>query len=172
MKKFIKHHYPFVERGLMLPKIYHWGFFLCCLSAVNFSVVLELWQSYGLRQNLAQEVVKQSTELIHQEKLFAKLKQHSERHELSPQLTKEIIALNEQIHELLNDEIELIAYQWDFSSRPVLQIELEGYFRYLHHFFTALLTQQNAFSFAKLDMQKMENGRVQSYLILLLNIGE
>ncbi|WP_129582330.1 hypothetical protein [Rodentibacter caecimuris] len=172
MKRFIKQRYPFVERGLMLPKIYHWGFFICCLSAVNFSVVLDLWQSYWQRQAITLEVIKQSTELTHQEKLLATLKQHSERHELSPQLTKRIIALDEQIHDLLNDEVELVTYQWDFSSRPVLQIQLEGYFQYLHNFLTALLTQQKALFFAQLDMQKVEGGRVQCHLILPLNIEE
>ncbi|VEH64942.1 Uncharacterised protein [Rodentibacter pneumotropicus] len=49
-------------------------FFICCLSAVNFSVLLEGWKSEQQRQMLEQEIVQQSTELAHQEKLLSTLK--------------------------------------------------------------------------------------------------
>ncbi|OOF40506.1 hypothetical protein BKK47_03650 [Rodentibacter mrazii] len=172
MKPLIKKPLPFVEKWLVLPKIYHWGFFVCCLSAVNFSVLLEGWKNEQQRQTLEQEIAQQSTELVHQEKLLSTLKKHSDQRELSPQLTKQIVTLDEQIHRLLGDEIELIVYQWDFSSQPILQIQLEGQFQYSYHFLTALLAQQSPLSFVQLTMEKKENGKLQSHLILQLKREE
>ncbi|OOF38442.1 hypothetical protein BKK49_03390 [Rodentibacter rarus] len=172
MKRLIKKPIPFVEKWLALPKMYHWGFFVCCLSAVNFMVVLEGWHTYRQRQTLTQEISQQSVELAHQEKLLSTLKKHSEQRELSPQRTKQIVTLDEQIHRWLNDEIELTVYQWDFSSRPILQIQLEGQFHDLYHFVTALLAQQNALSFVQLTMEKTESGKVQSHLVLQLKREE
>ncbi|OOF54913.1 hypothetical protein [Rodentibacter genomosp. 2] len=172
MKPLIKKPLPFVEKWLVLPKIYHWGFFVCCLSAVNFSVLLEGWKNEQQRQTLEQEIAQQSTELVHQEKLLSTLKKHSDQRELSPQLTKQIVTLDEQIHRLLGDEIELIVYQWDFSSQPILQIQLEGQFQYSYHFLTALLAQQSPLSFVQLTMEKKENGKLQSHLVLQLKREE
>lgn len=166
MKPIIQHRIPFIEKWLNLPKIYHWGFFACCLSAVNFSVVFEAWQNRQQQQAIEQEIVQQSQELAHQEKLLATLEQQHNRHELSPKMTKEIVALDEQIQGLLPGEIKLESYQWDFSSLPALQIQLEGRFQALHAFFTQLLARQARLTFAQLNMQKMENGKVQSQLIL------
>lgn len=172
MKHLIKTRIPFIEKWLALPKIYHWGFFVFCVSAVNFPVVFGLWQGAQLRQAVEQETTQQSAELVHQEKLFAALQQHSTQNELSPQQTKQIVALDEQINALLEEDISLISYQWDFSSRPILQIQIEGRFHVLHDFLTVLLNQQNALSFAQLDMQKMESGSVQTHLILQLKREE
>ncbi|MDC2825954.1 hypothetical protein PHA51_07940 [Rodentibacter pneumotropicus] len=172
MKPLIKQRLPFVEKWLALPKMYHWSFFICCLSAVNFSVLLEGWKSEQQRQMLEQEIVQQSTELAHQEKLLSTLKKHSDQRELSSLLTKQIVALDEQIHRLLGDEIELIVYQWDFSSRPILQIQLEGQFQYSYHFLTTLLAQQPLLSFVQLTMEKKENGKLQSHLVLQLKREE
>ncbi|OOF57440.1 hypothetical protein [Rodentibacter myodis] len=172
MKSLIKHRIPFVEKWLTLPKGYHWAFFLFCLSAVNFSVVLDYWEERQKLQNIHVEITRQATELAHQQKLLAAMKQHSERHALSPKLTKQIVALDQQINDFLNREIEVSAYQWDFSSRPILQIQVEGRFQDLHQFLTALLTQQNALSFAQLAMEKSENGRVLGNFILQLKNEE
>lgn len=172
MKPLIKKPIPFVEKWLLLQKMYHWGFFVCCLSAVNFSVLFEGWNTYQQRQTLAQEISQQSTELAHQEKLLSTLKKHSDQRELSPQLTKQIVTLDEQIHRLLNDEMELIVYQWDFSSRPILQIQLEGQFQYSYHFLSSLLEQQSPLSFVQLAMEKKENGKLQSHLVLQLKREE
>lgn len=172
MKRFVQHRLPLIEKWLMLPGIYHGCFFLFCLSAVNFPIVFDIWQTYQQHQQIEQAIEQQSSELAHQEKLLTTLKQHSDWHALSPKLTKQIVALDEQIHGQLNDDLELMEYQWDFSSRPVLQIQLAGRFQHLHEFLTALLAQQHALSFAQIEMQKMENGSVQSHVILQLNREE
>ncbi|MBF0752287.1 MULTISPECIES: hypothetical protein [unclassified Pasteurella] len=172
MRRLIKQRIPFIEKWLILPKMYHWGFFICCLGAVNFSILLEGWKTERQRQTLAQEIAQQSIELAHQDKLLSTLKKHSNQHELSPQLTKQIVALDEQIHQLMSNDIELIVYQWDFSSRPILQIQLEGQFQYLYHFLTALLVQQRSLSFVQLAMEKAESGKVQSNIVLQLKREE
>ena len=167
MKPLIRHRIPILEKWLFLPPIYHWGFFALCISAVNFPVVLGGWQAAQKTQTMIQEIESQNAELAHQEKLLATLKQHSDKHALSPQLTKQIVALDQQIHALLDDDLEEVSYQWDFSSRPILQIQLAGRFQHLHEFLTALLAEQ-ALSFGQLEMQKMEKGQVQSTVILQL----
>ncbi|OOF44291.1 hypothetical protein [Rodentibacter trehalosifermentans] len=167
----IKHRIPLIEKWLALPKMYHWGFFVCCLSAVNFATIFEGWYTYQKGQTLEQEASRQAMELAHQEKLLSTLKQHSDSRELSPQLTKQIVILDEQIHSLLNDETELVSYQWDFSSQPVLQIQLAGRFQDLYHFLTALLAQ-GSLSFVQLAIEKTESGALQSHLILQLKRGE
>ncbi|BFU60796.1 MULTISPECIES: hypothetical protein [Rodentibacter] len=172
MKSLIKHRIAFIEKWLALPKIYHWAFFVVCLSAVNFSAILDYWQDYQQLQRMKLEVKQQSAELAHQEKLLVALKRHSDRHELSPMLTKQIIALDQQINDLLNGEAEILNYQWDFSSRPILHIQLEGRFQNLHKFLTALSEQQAVLSFAQLEMQKTERGQVQSNVILQLKREE
>ena len=81
------------------------------------------------------------------------------------------MALDQQIHGLLSEEIELTEYQWDFSSHPVLQLQLVGRFQELHDF-VAALSEQNALAFAQLEMQKTERGQVQSQVILQLKREE
>ena len=171
MKKFIKYRLPTVEKWLALPKRYHWSLFAICLGAINFPVIWENWQSHQRLQSIEQEMTQQTAELAHQEKLLIALKQHSDRNELSPQLTKRIVALDQQIHGLLSEEIELTEYQWDFSSHPVLQLQLVGRFQELHDFVVAL-SEQNALAFAQLEMQKTERGQVQSQVILQLKREE
>lgn len=167
MKSLIKQRIPLVEKWLILPPIYHWGFFIFCLSAVNFTVVLESWDTYQQELTLTQNITQQSAELTHQEKWLTTLKKHSEQRELSPQLTKQIVTLDEHLHQLLTDKIELIEYQWDFSSQPILQVQLMGQFHALSHFLNALLAQQTL-SFVQLAIEKTEKGKLQSHLVLQL----
>lgn len=174
MKRLIQYRIPLIEKWLTLPKFYHWGFFFFCVSAVNFSVVLESWQTYQKGQLMEQEIAQKQAEQTHQDKLLATLKQHSEKHVLSPKLTKQIIDLDQTIHTLMdaeNSDLTLQGYQWDFSSQPILQIQAEGRFHDLHAFLQAL-SAVNSLAVAQLELQKMDSGQVHGQVILQLKREE
>lgn len=164
--------FPWLERWLHLPRYYHWGFLVALISAVNFPFVFETLSLHQQSEAMAQDLKQQTDELTHQEKLLASLKQQSDTHGLSPQLAKQIVPLDKQLHEHLGDAVTQIEYQWDFSSRPVLQMVLEGRFQDLHTFLTALSAQFPHLALAKLDMEKQESGLVQCHLILQLTQSE
>ena len=164
--------FPWLERWLNLPRYYHWGVLVGLISAVNFSFVFESLSLHQQNEAMTQDITQQTDELSHQEKLLTALKQQSDMHGLSPQLAKQIVPLDNQLHELLVDAIKQIEYRWDFSSRPVLQMVLEGRFQDLHAFLTALLAQFPHLALAQLNMEKQENGLVQCHLILQLTQSE
>ena len=136
-----------------------WQSYLAFLFAIALTAYLPVQQSleqFTQWQQLEQQTAQTEQQLSHQRQILHTLKNKAEQALLTPELANQLLPVNQQIQQLARHGLQLQNSQWEFHQAPLLNLELQGHFRFLHQFIQQLLQQNPQVALTRLQIQKIE----------------
>lgn len=130
------------------------------------------WQQRAHMVHMEQQLQTQRENLAHQQKLLAALKEKAATQLLTPALAAKLPPINQQIQQLAQG-LQIVQSQWDFHQKPLLRLQLQGHFKDLHSFLTALLNANTELELVEWQVSQHneanEASSIQTALLFQLN---
>lgn len=130
----------------------------CYLPLFDSIQITQQWQQLDTEQ------AELHSKLTHQQQILTSLKQRSEQALLTPELANQLLPLNQQIQQWSSKNLHIQHSHWEFHQTPLLRLTVQGRFKNLQQFLTALL-QQNS-HVALLNLQISKDNELESHGML------
>lgn len=160
--------FNFLGKWAAWPLRVHIGIGLVLLLLTSAPIFWSMWtQQQGIEQQRLAMKQKQ-TEIAQQQKILAALQKRADSQQLSPELAALVVPINQRVQQLANHYQLTQTSRWEFTTQPLLQLNLTGYFNKTRPFLTALLQAEPRLRVLRLQMHKDEQSALQTELLLLL----
>ena len=130
------------------------------------------WQQRAHMTHMEQQLQTQRENLAHQQKLLAALKEKAAMQLLTPAPAAKLPPINQQIQQLAQG-LQIVQSQWDFHQKPLLRLQLQGHFKDLHSFLTALLNANTELELVEWQVLQSDEANeissIQTALLFQLN---
>ena len=130
------------------------------------------WQQRVHMTHMEQQLQTQRENLAHQQKLLAALKEKAATQLLTPALAAKLPPINQQIQQFAQ-HLQIVQSQWDFHQKPLLRLQLQGHFKDLHSFLTALLNANTELELVEWQVLQIDEANeassIQTGLLFQLN---
>ena len=130
------------------------------------------WQQRAYMTHMEQQLQTQRESLAHQQKLLAALKEKAATQLLTPALAAKLPPITQQIQQFAQ-HLQIEQSQWDFHQKPLLRLQLQGHFKDLHSFLTALLNANTELELVEWQVlqsdEANETSSIQTALLFQLN---
>lgn len=147
---------------------------LSLLAISLLGLAYPLWQTaqnWQQQLDLQQQLQQQRQSNQHQQQILHALQTRQKQQQLSPELARQVTPINQQIQQLLAHypALQLQNSQWQFAQRPLLKLQLQGYFLELQDFLLQLLRQIPQLHLSQWQIQQLnENEAVSIQTEILL----